>query len=87
MKTKIEALCRELKLPTVAAKFETLAKSTLRRGATFEEYLAELLEEEVSERMDRRRTRRIKEAKFSLLKTIESFDFAKAPDLPQSIGL
>lgn len=87
MKQTIETLCRELKLPTVLAKFESLAGSAMRRGASFEEYLAELLEEEVSERMQKRRTRRIKEARFSLLKSIESFDFVRTPDLPQSLIL
>lgn len=87
MREQIKDLCRELKLPTVLARFEQCASSALRRGASFEEYLAELLEEEVAERMERRRARRIKEARFSLAKSIESFDFSRSPDLPQSLIL
>lgn len=47
------------------------------------DYLCQVLELEVNERAARRAARRIKEAGFSQPKTFESFDFRRAPALPE----
>lgn len=77
-------LCRALKLPTVGREAARLAEEVRRQGMGHLEYLVALLGEEIKEREERRSARRIKEATFPLIKSLESFDFAKAPHLPES---
>lgn len=78
-------LCRTLKLPSVARDAGRLAEEAQRQGMDYLNYLAELLQTEVDERRVRRAARRTKEARFPIVKTMESFDFSKAPHLPESL--
>jgi len=78
-------LCRTLKLPSVARDASRLEEQAKRQGMDYLEYLVELLQTEVEERRERRAARRTKEARFPIVKTLESFDFAKAPHLPESL--
>jgi len=78
-------LCRELKLPAVARDAARLATEATRQGTDPLAYLVELLETELEERMERRAKRRIHEAGFPVVKTLESFDFSKAPHLPETL--
>lgn len=77
-------LCRTLKLPAVARNAPRLASEANRQGIEPLSYLVQLLESEVDERFERRAARRIKEAGFPLVKTLEGFDFSRSPQLPQS---
>lgn len=79
----IVALCRTLKLPTVAREAEGLAEAAETRGHSPLHFLQALLEAEVDERTLRRAARRIHEAGFPLVKTLEGFDFARSPQLPE----
>lgn len=74
--------CRVLKLPIVARDHAPFAEEARRRELSHEGYLAALLEREVLEREDKRQTRRVKEARFALVKTLDGFDFSRAPTLP-----
>lgn len=78
-------LCHTLRLPSVARDAERLAKECVRQGQNPLDYLVQLLETEVSERTDRRADRRVKEAGFPLVKTLEGFDFQRAPHLPEAL--
>src|SRR5262245_11798510 len=60
----IGAAARELHLPTVRAESNRLAEIAVRERQTPLGYLAEVLAAEVDDRSQRRRTRRITEAKF-----------------------
>lgn len=77
-------LCRTLKLPAVARNAPRLASEANRQGIEPLSYLVQLLESEVDERFERRAARRIKEAAFPLVKTLEGFDFSRAPQLPEA---
>jgi len=57
----------------------------LRQGGSPVSYLRELLETECRERAERRAARRIKEAGFPQVKTLESFDFGRAPQRPEAL--
>lgn len=81
---EIATLCRALKLPTVARDAEALAGAGQRQGLGLLEYLHHLLEAELTERASRRAQRRLKEAAFPRLKTLEGFDFARNPTLPET---
>ena len=65
----------ELKLPSVVAGWRRLAEEARRRGLDHPAYLAELLRQEVVDREERRIKRRLAEARFPVLKTLDAFDF------------
>ena len=71
--------CRVLRLPTIATQCDALAQEAIRTGQSHLRYLDALL---AAEREERERTtvqNRLKEAHLPRLKTLEDFDFAKAP--------
>ena len=84
METLIEAHAVELKLPTVRARFRTLAEEATRDQQTPTAYLAALLEAEVCERAERRERRRLIDARFPLMKRLEDFRFEENPKIPQA---
>lgn len=66
-------------LPTVRAQAAALADAAARDRLTHRGYLAELLATEVDDRTERRRLRRVKEARFPRLKQLDDFDLAHSP--------
>lgn len=80
----IAALCRTLKLPTVAREAVALAEEAQRGGQSHLEFLQALLEAETDDRTQRRAARRIHEAGLPIVKTLEGFDFKRSPQLPES---
>lgn len=78
----VEAYCRSLRLPTVAAQFAPLAQDAAATNQTHTNFLAALLGAEVEERERGTVERRIREAKFPRMKTLDEFDFAAAPHIP-----
>jgi DNA replication protein DnaC len=80
----IDAHARELKLPTVKARFRQMAAEAVREQQTPVAYLAALLEAEMHERAERRERRRLLDARFPLLKRLEEFRFADNPRIPQA---
>lgn len=80
---RLPVLFRQLKLPTVAANYRRLAKEATTSGQPYEEYLFTLLEQEASQRDVNRRRRRVQDARFPRLHTLDEYDFSLMPDLPQ----
>jgi len=81
----IDAACRSLHLPTVRAEAGPVADAAVRDRLTHRAYLAELLSAETDARGIRRRERRIKEARFPRIKTLEQFDATATPDIPPAL--
>jgi DNA replication protein DnaC len=77
----INAAARELHLPTVRAEAERLAEIAIREQQTHRGYLAEVLAAEVDDRSERRRTRRINEAKFPRIKRLTEFNVDAVPSI------
>jgi len=75
----IDAAARELKLPMIRTEAARLAEDAKRSKLTYLGFLAELLETEVDSGAERRRQRRINEAKFPRLKRLVDFDLDAAP--------
>jgi DNA replication protein DnaC len=73
--------CRQLRLPTISSQFERLAEQAVKENQSHIRYLAELLGAELEERERHTVERRIKEARFPRLKTLEEFDFAASPSI------
>jgi len=68
----LKGLC----LTAMAGHWERFAEEAARRRQTHPEYLADLVAFEVAQRRERRIQRRIKDARFPVLKTLDSFDFS-----------
>jgi DNA replication protein DnaC len=77
----IGAAARELHLPTVREEAARLAEIALRERQSHLGFLAEILAAEVDERIDRRRTRRIAEAKFPRLKRLAEYNTDLVPSI------
>lgn len=75
----IGAASRELHLPTVRNEAQHLAEVAERSRATHLAYLADVLSAEVDDRAERRRTRRIHEARFPRTKRLADFDVSVSP--------
>jgi DNA replication protein DnaC len=74
--------CRRLQLPTVKRQFSRLAQEAAKQNETHLTYLEMLRESELEERERNAITRRVQEARFPKVKTLEEFDFEKAPHIP-----
>ena len=75
----IQAAARELKLPVVRTDAARVAADAERSKLTYLGFLAEILEAEVDARTERRRARRVHEAKFPRIKRLADFDLDAAP--------
>jgi len=83
----IGAAARELHLPTVCSEAARLAEIAIRERQTHLAYLAEVLAAEVDDRTERRRTRRINDAKFPRLKRLADFNVDAVPSIqPATLG-
>lgn len=82
---RIVELCKMLRLPAFRRDAGRLAVEAARQGLGHLGFLKQLLETECSERIERRAVRRIKEAGFPQIKTLEGFDFSRAAHLPEAL--
>ena len=81
----IQQYARQLYLTTVADQYARLAEEAVRKKQSHLSYLEALLEAEIEERDRRAVIRRIKEAHFPAVKTLEEFDFPAAPHIPVAL--
>ena len=72
---------KALKLPTFLREYDKLARQCAAEGVDHSRYLLRLAELELIERERRTVERRIKEAKFPAVKSLDSFDFQALPSL------
>jgi DNA replication protein DnaC len=77
----IGAATRELHLPTIRDEATRLAEIAVRERQTHLGFLAEVLTAEVDERAERRRVRRIAEAKFPRIKRLAEFNLDVVPSI------
>jgi len=72
---------KELTLSTMAREIEVQLRQAKENGPGYDEFLLDLTRAELRAKAESRLSRRVREAKFPLLKTMEGFDFAAAPDI------
>ena len=72
---------KTLKLPTFQREYQKLARQCATEGVDHVGYLTRLSEREMIERDRRKVERRIKAARFPVVKSLDSFDFAVIPKL------
>lgn len=71
----LQELCRELKLPAILRAYPTLARQARDGGLAYEDFLRQLLEEEVRSRRDSTAARRLRESRFPEVKTLDHVDW------------
>jgi DNA replication protein DnaC len=74
--SEVAYLARALKAPRVAQLASSLAEQARAEGWDYEQYLAQVLSEEVSSRETHGGAARVKAARFPQVKTLDDFDFS-----------
>jgi DNA replication protein DnaC len=67
--------CNELKLPTTKEQYHTLANTAAKESWTYTQFLNEVLQIEVTTRLDNSKKMLTKFASFPAIKTLEEFDY------------
>jgi DNA replication protein DnaC len=80
----LEHHLKALKLPTILREYQAVAQLCARERSSFEQYLLRLTERELLDREQRAAQRRIREAKFPVLKTLDTFDFSAQPSINEA---
>jgi DNA replication protein DnaC len=79
----LKANLKQLKLPTMLAEHEKLAREAADADEPYDSYLLRLTEAELATRSANALTGRIRAAGFPVLKDFDTFDFAAVPALPK----
>ena len=77
----LKANLKQLRLPTISAEFEKLAREAADANESFEQYLLRLTELEVAARAGNALQARIKQASFPVQKDFDTYDFTAIPSL------
>src|SRR3954447_20887477 len=72
---------RQLRLPSMSREFERLARDAAATNQNYLEYLLRLTESELATRAAAAIARRIKDARFPVLKDFDTYDFSVLPQL------
>ena len=81
----IREYAKQLRLPTLGGQFERLAEEAIKDEQSHVSYLEALLHAELEERERHAIARRIQEARFPKVKTLEEFEFPSAPHIPVAL--
>jgi len=73
-----------LKLPTLTS-YEELLRQAQQDGWGYEQFLCEVLQKEVAQRIENQQNRRIKAARFPLVKSLDQFQFDNLPSVPEAL--
>jgi DNA replication protein DnaC len=79
----LKANLKHLRLPTMHAEFEALAREAATANENYQQYLLRLTELEVTARAANVLKARIKQASFPAIKDFDSYDFTAQPSLPK----
>lgn len=83
----LESHLRRLRLPVVLAQYPKLAQEAAAGGHSYEEFLLMLTEAELAQRDENTQRRRIAQAKFPAIKTLDQYDFSLMPQLNRQLIL
>lgn len=86
-KMLIDAYLKKLRLPAIARSYEALARDAAKSNQSYEAFLLGLLEVELKQREENAARARVKQARFKVLKSLESFDFSAIPSLNKQLVL
>ena len=83
----LEYYLKKLRLPTMLREYASMAAVCQKDRTDFPTYLLRLVERELLDREKRAAERRVKEANFPVLKTIDTFDFEAQPSVNKQLAL
>ena len=83
----LEHYLKQLRLPSFSREYEKVALQCAQEGVDHPRYLLRLCELEVLDRERRAMERRIRHARFPVLKSLESYDFTVLPSLNKVLVL
>jgi DNA replication protein DnaC len=83
----LEHHLKALRLPTFCREYNKVAQQCAAEGVDYPRYLLRLAEWEVLEREQRATERRIRQARFPVLKSLDTFDYTVIPLLNKSLVL
>jgi DNA replication protein DnaC len=78
---------KTLRLPTFLREYDKVAQLCAAEGVDYPRYLLRLSEQELLDRERRATERRIKQARFRVVKSLDSFDFLALPSLNKALVL
>ena len=78
---------KTLRLPTFLREYDKVAQLCAAEGVDYPRYLLRLSEQELLDRERRATERRIKQARFQVVKSLDSFDFLSLPSLNKALVL
>jgi len=81
----LEHHLKQLKLPTVLREYGAIAAACTQDRSDYPTYLLRLTERELLDRERKAAERRIKEAGFPVVKTLDTFDFATQPSINETL--
>lgn len=80
----LDSYLKQLNLKAFMTSHVAFAKEAATTETSYTRFLLALAEQEVQERLARRRHRRLKEAKFPVMKRLDSFDFSLVPSVDRN---
>jgi DNA replication protein DnaC len=78
---ELKANLKDLRLSAMSREIETVLRQAADSGIGYDEFLVDLTRLEIEARTANRLKRRIREARFPLIKPLETFDLEAVPDL------
>ena len=78
---------QELRLPTILREYDKVARQCAVEQVDYQHYLLRITELELLDRERRGTERRIRQAKFPVVKTMDTFDFLAIPSLNKALVL
>jgi DNA replication protein DnaC len=81
----LEYYSEQPKLPTMLREYEKIAVICRQEPTDYQTFLLRLAEQESIERERRSAERRVKAARFPVVKTLDSFDFGAQPSINQAL--
>ncbi len=77
----LEAYLKQLRLPAIGRHYQELARQAAQGNFSYEAFLLALVELEAQQREENAHQKRLRLAKFPLVKTLDQFDFTALPSL------
>ena len=81
----LEHHLKQLKLPTMLRDYVSVAATCMKERCDYPTYLLRLAERELIDRERRAAERRVKAAKFPVIKTLDTFDFTVQPSINEAL--
>jgi DNA replication protein DnaC len=83
----LDTYLKQLRLPTFLNSYRKLAEDAARASLGYDRFLLKLVEQEIAQRELNQQTRRIRAARFPMLKELADFNFSAVPKLNKALVL